>query len=311
MRPEAGWGDRRLPAACARMGSTVPFLRPKAGGPAARAHEWGYLCSRVARRFFSDARAASGHARARAACELAQSQPSALADLAVLLVGPSGRAAELATADAGDLSCERKALIGGQLAREALQLAQLLAHEHDMFDGRALVDDVDAAREPRSERRRLLERGVDRASSAERSPAVAHARQKTQLDRVGDVGAARELPSALCVRDELERRLAEAVLEILVAKSKPMRAQEQLATCARDLGDLVGDARAARVPRTRLRRACRCSCFVRPSGRHMWMSSSRFRTPPSQLPRPSGRARQPSPERRDDARRRVGARHSR
>jgi hypothetical protein len=182
--------------------------------------------------------------------ELAQPQPSALADLAVLLVGPSGRAAELAAADAGDLSCEREALIGGQLARDALELAQLLADEHDVFHGGALVDDVDAARDGRIERRRSLERGVDWASSADRAPVIAHARQEAQLKRVGDMGAAGKLPATMCVRDELERRLAEAVLEILVAKSKPMRAQEQITPSARDLGDLVGDARATRVPRT-------------------------------------------------------------
>src|SRR4051794_26422774 len=100
MRPEARWGDPRLPAACARMGSTAPAsVRPKAGGPGRASYEWGYRSSQVARGLFSDALVARGHARAAPLFEIAQSQARALADLAVLLVRPPRQQAELAAAD--------------------------------------------------------------------------------------------------------------------------------------------------------------------------------------------------------------------
>jgi hypothetical protein len=65
------------------------------------------------------------------------------------------------------------------------------------------------------------------------------------------------------------------------------------------------------MPRASLRQACRHSFFVRPSGRHVWMSPSRARTPPCQLRCARCCARRTSRERRDSARGRPEARHGR
>ncbi len=52
----------------------------------------------------------------------------------------------------------------------------------------------------------------------------------------------RERATTLRLSDELERRLAVAVLEILSPQAKAMSAQQQLALLAGDRGDLVGGA---------------------------------------------------------------------
>ena len=70
-------------------------------------------------------------------------------------------------------------------------------------------------------------------------------REEALLEGVRDVRSAGEGPASTGVCDQLERRLAVAVLEVLRPQSIAMDPQQDLALGARDLRDDVGLVDAA------------------------------------------------------------------
>ena len=81
----------------------------------------------------------------------------------------------------------------------------------------------------RSERHGALERRLHRAAPGERAAAIVDAREEALLETFARCSAARRTSPAASVRDELERRLAVAVLEVLLAQPVAVHAQQQLA----------------------------------------------------------------------------------
>ena len=177
--------------------------------------------------------------------EVSQSCSCSLRELAETLVRPAALSADPALI-AGELRREREPLIARELSRASLDRTQLLAYEHARLDiGGEINDLCTGLAVVRIERRGVLQRRLHRAATAERTAAIVDPREQLQLERMGNVPAARERASGVRVSDQLQRRLAEAVLEILTAKSVAVGAQQQLAPSARDERDFVGRAEAA------------------------------------------------------------------
>ncbi len=166
--------------------------------------------------------------RARAVvCEQRQ-QPRArpLAHLAVLLGAPAVDATELgATRLTGKLACEHEPLVAGERVRESSNAAQVLTQECQPLDVRARVGHVYPTA-CAAKHKRARQGGLDRAAPAERTAAILDAREELLLERVGDVGGTGELLSASDAGQQLERRLAVAILEILVPKSVTVGAEQ-------------------------------------------------------------------------------------
>lgn len=185
-------------------------------------------------------------------------------------------------------------MVGAQRLGMQLHATQFVA-QHDLpLDLRTAVDDRDVMLAV--QRDRCLERGVHGTASCKRPPAVAHARYETELERICDVQPACVPASLPRVGQELERRSAVAVLQVLTPQPVAMDSQQYLTLGARHdrhLLDLIARATASR-----------CTVAAIPlggsplvSGRHMDMSRPRARRPPSQLSSDSPRAQAPTPAR--------------
>jgi membrane protein len=172
-----------------------------------------------------------------------------------------------------------------------------VAHQGNSFHVGARIDGLPATI---LERDRRGDRRLDRAASAQRATSVMYAREKTQLERVGDVSTARERAIAIRALDQLEGRLAIAVLQILADEPVTMGAQQQLASRSSNQGN-----RFDRVPSGTLSEAANRGEPAGPanegrartrsfgtlsSGRHVSMSMRVAPTPPSQFLRARLRA---------------------
>ncbi len=112
---------------------------------------------------------------------------------------------------------------------------------------------------------------------------VVNTREKFLLERVGDVGDVGESFSTSGTSQQLERRLAVAVLEVLVPEPPTVTGKQKLATRAGHERDgLARIEQAKRVPGEPLW-ACNKSFRALLSGRHASMSMQVARRPPSQF----------------------------
>ena len=148
--------------------------------------------------------------------------------------------AELATLEIQQLRRKDQSLIRCQLPNKRLQAAELLASDRHPFGLGARVGDLDLGLVRTTQWHGALERGLHRAPSRKSAAPVADPRDEALLDDVGEMLGARENGPSAGVGHELERRLAEAVLEILPAQSMTMGAKQHLAPGARHLGDPLG-----------------------------------------------------------------------
>jgi membrane protein len=212
--------------------------------------------------------------------QLSQPAAGALGHLAVLLPRPTVPATELAALHvARELTRKHEPLVVGELRRELADATQVVAQHRKPLDVGPSVGDLNAAAFAIDEWKRVRERRLDRATPAERAAPVVHAREQALLERIGNVGVARERYATLGARQQLERRLAVAVLEILVRETPAMRRQQQLAARASDERDRFDARERAEPP------APQKPCSALLSGRHVSMSVQVARRPPSQLVR--------------------------
>ncbi len=172
-----------------------------------------------------------------------------------------------------------------ELTGERLDPTKVVAQHHARLELGANIDDLDLLRFCSADRHGRLERRLQRAPSGERPPAVEDPRDESLLERILQMGAADERGSVQGLRDQLERGLAVAVLQVVPAQPEAVRTQQQLASGASDDGYLLG-----RVAGADRRRGSRPpppgrSSLVLVSGRHTRVSSNRRCTPPSQLAR--------------------------
>jgi hypothetical protein len=180
--------------------------------------------------------------------QVAQARPGALGDLAELLDRPAKALAELvAVHTEGYLARQDEALVGGQLVGELAQASQVMACGHMRVDVCGRVGEL------RKRRRRIgvwsaiaatqgvVQGSFHRAAAANSTLAVADPRQEPLLQRVGDVPIAGERRRARAsASNKLERRLAEAVLEVLATEAVAMHAQQHVALGRRYLGHRLG-----------------------------------------------------------------------
>src|SRR5262245_26438925 len=172
-----------------------------------------------------------------------QSRPRALCDLAVLLGRPAVGATERNPGDLAQLARENETLVGGQLPREQLDLAQLVAEHDELLELRTLVDDRDLFLSDRPQRDGGLERRVYRAASSHGPAAVADAGEESLLERPAGTHATGEAAPSARVGNELERGLAVAVLEVLPTQEVAVGPQQKLPLGPRDHGQLLGGIR--------------------------------------------------------------------
>src|SRR5262249_4684008 len=146
----------------------------------------------------------------------AQPLTPALGNLAVLLLGPSQPAAELLTPwTEAQLRCEHEALIVGQRSSCQPQTVQLESQQRGPLDVGAYIGDVHRAFPGRVQRDGRSRHELAWAATGECPTAIVYARQKSLLERVSQMAASRaaKRPS-FRLTDQLERRLAVAVLEV-------------------------------------------------------------------------------------------------
>ena len=197
-------------------------------------------------------------------------------------------AAELSSAQlAGrELRSEDHSLVSRELPRGAANLPYFLARDHDALHVRTPVDHHGAL-VVFGERQRGLERRLHRTASAQRAAAVVDPRLKAELERVADMTLIRERAARAHVRDELEHRLAVAVLQILPAKSMAVEMQQQRALGRRDDRDRVRGVCSARQ---KWRAAAPVGFRSCPSATHTPMSlAATIRPPLNFSPRRAGR----------------------
>lgn len=211
-----------------------------------------------------------------------RSQPGtrALGHLAVLLARPAEAPAEIRATAVRELMGQDQPLIGAQRSGVQLHATQIVA-QHDLsLDPRAAIDDRYLILI--AERDRGLQRRLHRTASCDRPPAVAHARFETQLERVCDVQPACVRGSLASMGQELERRHAVAVLQILAPQPVAMGPQQHLALGARHERDVLD-----RIVGARARQGAQAGApFLRlglGSSRHMGMSRPVASRPPHQF----------------------------
>ena len=211
---------------------------------------------------------------------------------------------------------ERESLIRRQLSSEASDSSQVVTEHHHLLHRRSPVENGKVLFSGCAQRDRGRQRSHHRATSAGRPERIADARDEAQLQRVGQVPPIDERAAATRVRKQLERRLAETVLEVLPAQLTAVGAQQHLALVAGHKRDLLNrvawrsqrtsraafdDVRPARGGRDLTRPGRSAGSDVRParggrglgghrggwpstaaSGRHIRMSMRTPIRPPSQ-----------------------------
>jgi hypothetical protein len=161
-----------------------------------------------------------------------QPRPPALGDLAELLRRPAKARAELGAAHVQrDLTGQHQTLIARQLVGE-------LVYAPDVEAGFQMPGDLGfwighspqfaVCRAPVTQR--VVQRSFNRATSEYRAAAIMDAREELLLERVGNVRRADERTRVRAsARDQLQRGLTEAILEVLAAKPVAMRPQQHVA----------------------------------------------------------------------------------
>jgi len=211
-----------------------------------------------------------------------RSQPGtrALGHLAVLLARPAEAPAKIGATAIQQLMGQDQPLVGAQRSDVQLYTTQIVA-QHDLaLDLRAAVDDRYLILI--AERDRSLQRRLHGTASCDRTPAVMYARFETKLERVCDVQSARICASLLRVREQLERRHAVAILQVLAAQPVAMGPQQHLALGARHDRDFLDQIAGANARQG----APSGAPFLRlglGSGRHMGMSRPVASRPPLQF----------------------------
>ena len=170
----------------------------------------------------------------------AQLPARALRDLAVLLHRPAVAGAELAGPHIDiDLARKHQLLVTTQIGDDFPQSPQLDPGDHLMLDSRAAILQFAGPVVGRVNRHCSRDRRLDRAATADRPPAIFDPAQKFLLKRIEDVLIADERRSTRA-RDQLERGLAVAVLEVLPAQASPVDAKQPPAPSGSDPRNLLG-----------------------------------------------------------------------
>ena len=200
-----------------------------------------------------------------------QPRAGALGDLAELLRRPpEARAELLALHVQRDLAGQHQPLVGGQLVGELAQAADVVLPGKSFGDIARRVRDggqdgtVGAAFLVIAVAQRGVCHGRDRATAAQRAAAISDAREEALLKRIGDVRLALERPCARArARNQLQGRLAVAVLEVLKAQAMAVHPQQHVALERRDVRHELGRVLAATLALSRhLRRAPRAPFLV-------------------------------------------------
>jgi hypothetical protein len=130
------------------------------------------------------------------------------------------------------LACEHHPLVTRELARDLTDAPQVLAQQREPLHVGAGIGDLHSAAFASGERERGGDRSLDRAAPAQRATAVVDARQQSLLESVGDVGVTGEHPSTPDAGQQLQRRLAVAVFEILARETVTVGCEQQIAARA-------------------------------------------------------------------------------
>jgi membrane protein len=162
------------------------------------------------------------------------------------------------------------------LKREAADQPEVVAQQGQSLDVESSVWHVHLTL-PLPEWQRGGHRRLDRATSAQGTTTILDAREEALLERIGDVGAARERRVAPGSLEQLDRGLAVAVLQVLPGKTMSMSREQQLAARADHQPDSFGRVGGDR-PTARGK-----SFEGLLSGRHVNMSVRVASTPPSQF----------------------------
>ena len=133
---------------------------------------------------------------------------------------------------ARELACQHQPLIARELARESHDAAQIVAQQARLLDVGACVGHFDPTARASRQGKRAGQRCLDRAAPAQRTAAIMDAREEFLLERIGDVGGVGEPLSAPGSSQQLERRLAVAVLEVLTPQPPAVAGKQELATRA-------------------------------------------------------------------------------
>ena len=122
-------------------------------------------------------------------------------------------ATELGATFARELVCQHEPLIARELVRESSDVAQIVAQEGKTLDVGTHVGHVDlTARRATGKRKRAGQRSLDWAAPVQRTATIVNTREEFLLERIGDVGNVGEPFSASGSGQQLERRLAVAIL---------------------------------------------------------------------------------------------------
>lgn len=217
-----------------------------------------------------------------------QTGAGALGHLTKLFRRPPVTPAELLAVHVqSQLAGENQPLVIGELLGHLPQAAKLQA------SGDALLHVGEVVGEALGRPGRLVQGGgaahgsLDRAPAGQGAPAIVNAGYELLVKRVGDVGAPREGRSATGASDELERRLGEAILQVLTSEAVGVDSQQEITAGERNPGHRLGGigrsvtpdrdgwgAMVGRLPR------CRGSFSACASGRHPTMSFDPPTSPP-------------------------------
>ena len=165
-----------------------------------------------------------------------------------------------------------------------------MARQHQPLDVGACIGDLHAAAHTGGDRQRARKRRLDRTAPAQGATAIVDAGEESLLERVADVSATGKSAFAPGAGQQLERRLAVAVLKILAPEPVTVSGEQQIAPRARHEPN-----RLVRIEQTESRPT---DCHGAPkrsfgallSGRHVSMSVQVARRPPSQFFRDGLRA---------------------
>jgi membrane protein len=182
----------------------------------------------------------------------------------------------LATGLTDELTLEHQSLVGGEPAHQAANQDEIVSQQGQALYVSASIRHFDAAVPP-PQRQRRGDSSLDRAASTQGTATVLDTRDETLLERVGDVRPTGKRAVASGALEQLERRLAVAILQILPGEPVSMGRQQQLAARTNDERDRLARVRGRQA-------AIAADSFERLlSGRHVSMSVRVASTPPSQF----------------------------
>jgi membrane protein len=167
--------------------------------------------------------------------------------------------------------------------RESSDAAQIVAQEGESHDVSTRVCHIHPTARAAGEGKRASQRRLDRAAPVQRTTTIMDAREEFLLERVGDVGSTGELFSASDSAQQLERRLAVAILQVLAPQPPAVGGKQKLATRAGHERDRLAGIEQAKCRSTERSRARNRSFRALLSGRHASMSVQVARRPPSQF----------------------------